>query len=140
MARSDRYTIERNKREIFSDFLINFDKNPVTGFLGKAINDKAIAQSLRNIILTNQGDWPFESSLGSKINSSLFELNDYQLQSEIRNAISEAIQNHEPRVQLINVFVNESTNANRVDVEIIYSILNIPDETFSLTTTITRVR
>lgn len=141
MSRSDRFTIETRKKERYSDFLINFDRNPVTGYLAKAVNEQAIEQSLRNLILTNQGDWPFESSVGSKVKASLFEQNDFIMQNELKSAIEETISNHEPRVSLVDVVVSNNANDNnRVNIQIIYSIINIPNETFTLNYVVSRVR
>jgi len=141
-TRSDKYTIERSKREHFSDFLTNLDRNPVTGYLARAVDRQAIEISLRNIILTNRGEWPFESAVGSKIRASLFELgHDPRDFDEIRNSISEAIRMLEPRVDLVDLGVNyNNTDFNRLYVSIYYTILNIPSETFQFDIAISRVR
>ena len=141
MSRAARYTIETNKTERYSDFLTNLDLNPVTGFLGKAINDHAIAVSLKNIILTPQGHWPFESSLGSKIASSLFNFNDERNRDQITSTIGEAIRLHEPRVNLESVVIDErASDNNAIYVSLYYSIINIPDQLFELDVVVTRVR
>jgi len=140
-TRGARYTIETGKREHFSDFLTNFDKNPITGYLAKAVDQQAIETSLRNIILTNRGDWPFESTLGSTVKRSLFDLGDSRLLGEIESSISETITNNEPRVSFKGTTVRESAiNNNTINITIIYSILNIPDEVFSFDISVTRVR
>ena len=41
-TRGARFTLESQKREHFSDFLTNFSKNPVTGYLAKAVDQQAI--------------------------------------------------------------------------------------------------
>lgn len=140
-TRSAKFTIETKKKERYSDFLINFDKNPVTGYLAKATDREAIEGSMRNLLLTETGEWPFESTLGSKINSSLFELFDSRTKADLETSISEAIRYHEPRVELVNVSaVQNNTENNSVYITIVYSIINIPDEVFSFELLINRVR
>ena len=120
---------------------MNFDRNPVTGYLGKAVNEKAIEGSLRNLVLTNRGAWPFESSIGSTLNASLFEFNDSRMTDELRDSISETINNHEPRVQLEELVTStRPSEPNALFVTLYYSIINIPDEIFELDVVVTRVR
>jgi len=139
-TRGAKFTIERGKREHFSDFLTNFDKNPVTGYLAKAVDQQAIEISLRNLILTNEGDWPFEPDLGCKLVGALFDFNDSRMHDEIESSIVETVQNHEPRIELHRTIVNGMDDPNRVQVSIVYSILNIPDETFQFDVIVNRVR
>jgi len=141
MSRAAQYTIEKKKRDHFSDFLINFDKNPVTGYLAKAVNRQAIEGSMRNIILTNKGDWPFESKLGSNIRASMFELADERVAFSLRNDIIEALTLFEPRINVEEVSVQQiDNNPNAVYISIFYTIINIADENFQLDIVVNRVR
>ena len=141
MSRAARYTIETNKTDRWSDFLMNLDRNPVTGFLGKATNEQAIEGSLRNLILTNQGSWPFETSVGSKVAAASFEFADERTIDELRDTIIETINNHEPRVQLEEIIAStRPSEPNAMFVTLYYSIINIPDEIFELDVIVTRVR
>jgi phage baseplate assembly protein W len=72
MSQSDRFTI-KNNREYFSDFMANFDKNPVTGNLARVTNEDAIKQSLRNLVLTNRTERFYQPHIGSKVQSLLFD-------------------------------------------------------------------
>lgn len=141
-TRAARYTIEKGKVEHYSDFLTNFDKNPLTGYLARAVDRQAIEISLRNLILTNRGDYPFESSLGSKVRASLFDLgSDPRDLNHIEETIAETIRLYEPRIKLDRVALGFSeTDQNRLYVSIYYIILNVPDETFQFDVAINRVR
>jgi phage baseplate assembly protein W len=139
--RANRFTIETKQKERYSDFLRNFDTSPITGYLAKATNERAVEQSMYNIIMTNRGDWPFESSLGSNIRASLFELNDERNRTDLENTIKEAITLHEPRVDLSSVVLNTPDNdPNSIYVSIRYSLVNIADEDFTFEFVVTRVR
>jgi len=141
MSRSAKFTVETKKRERWSDFLTNFDRNPVTGYLAKATGEQAIEQSLRNILLTNRGEVPFEPFFGSEIRNSLFELYDPRAETELRHSVEDAIKMHEPRVEVVNVLVQQPPNEpNAIIVTLVYTIINIPDEVFTFDLVITRVR
>lgn len=141
MSRAARYTIETAKQERWSDFLTNFDRNPVTNYLGRATNEQAVAGSLRNLLLTPEGHWPFESSVGSKVAAALFEFNDPRMVSELRDSIAEVINNHEPRVNLEEVITDtRPSDPHAIYVTLYYTIINIPDRIFDLDVVVTRVR
>ena len=69
--------VQRTKPvEYFSDFLNNMDVHPVNKSLGRVINEEAVKQSLKNLILTNSGERLFQPTIGSDVYKSLFEPND----------------------------------------------------------------
>lgn len=141
MSRAGRFTIETKKKEYFSDFLTNLDINPVTGYLAKAVDRQAIEISMRNLLLTNRGEWPFESSLGSNIRATMFELADDRLVTNLQNYITETLTLFEPRVETHEVSVTQpNADPNSLYISIVYSILNIPDEVFQFDVTVNRVR
>ena len=64
VRRADRYTVNTKLQEKFSDFVSPFDVNPDTGDIYRNINDFAIRESLKNILLTDLGERPFQPTLG----------------------------------------------------------------------------
>lgn len=140
MARSDRYTASGKIPTFFSDFTINMSRNPVTGNLAKITNDEAVKTSIRNIILTGNGERPYRPNLGSKIKSLLFEPMDDVTASLIQSTIELAIKNYEPRADLRGVLVKADNDQNRYMVTIVFSLINIPGQTFDMAVFLKRVR
>lgn len=135
-TRADRITPTSVQPEYYSDMTINFDKNPLTGFLARVTNEDSIIQSLRSLVLTIRSERFFQPWIGSKINSSLFEPNDFASNFNLQKEIETTIQNCEPRVTLIDVLVSNMNNGQQPDdnslfVSIFFSINNIPGKTFS---------
>jgi phage baseplate assembly protein W len=128
MARSDKYTSLTNKPSYYSDFSNNLDVNPATGFLAKITNENAVKNSIKNIILTINGERFFQSTIGSKINALLFEPMDSPTAIALENTISEAIKNNEPRANLKSVELYPDQDRNAYLVTIIFSIINIPED------------
>ena len=64
MLRADKQTLERKKSELYSDFLTNFDMNPVTGNLAKVTNESSVKQALRNLMLTMTGERFYDAHKG----------------------------------------------------------------------------
>jgi phage baseplate assembly protein W len=113
----------RNTRT-FSDLDFNFSKHPATGDVATRYDENAIKQSLRNLILTKNYERPFRSYLGSQVNSLLFEPISPLTTAMLERAISDVIQNFEPRVNLLKVTVIYSPENSDVYVTISFKIKN----------------
>lgn len=140
MSRADKLTIEQKKIEYYSDFLTNFDKNPVTGFLARVTNEEAVKQSIRNIVMTNRGERPYNPMFGSTVYHSLFNPFDTTTLIAIKESITESINNWEPRADLKQVLVVPRPDDLSVNVKIIFGIKNYISQDFSLDLILTRLR
>ena len=127
MARSDYQTSTRNSDERYSDFLINFDKNPVTGNLARAVNEEAVKNALKNLLLTNRGERFYNSNMGSQIKASLFEPADSVTADIIKTSIEQTIKYQEPRVDLLDVQIFDDEDNNAYRINIFFNLINIPD-------------
>lgn len=132
MSRADKITIENSKVEYYSDFLTDFDLNPVTGFLAKVTNEEDIKQSIRNIIYTRRGERFYNPGFGSTIMSSLFNPLDVTTIMSIKNSVAESINNFEPRAILYDVSVTPYENENSVVIGITFGIRNFQGQQFNM--------
>ena len=140
MAREDKLTIEQKKIEYYSDFLNDFDKNPVTGFLARVTNEESVKQSIKNIILTGRGERFYNPYFGSTVRSSLFDPMIDTTFIAIKESIIESINNFEPRADLKAVIVTPYKDTNDVFVKIVFGVKNYIEDQFSLELTISRLR
>lgn len=127
MARADIHTATYNPDERYSDFLINFDKNPITGNLAKVTNEEAVKQAIKNLVLTNQGERLYNRTMGSKVRASLFDPADAMTAEMIRTTIEQTITYHEPRANLLGVEIFDDSDNNAYKVNIYFNLINIPD-------------
>lgn len=139
MARADKFTLERKKAELYADIPTNFDVNPITGLLTRVINEDAVGQSLRHLILTALGERFYDTNKGSKVPTSLFEPTDLANLEVIRIQVREAC-NYEPRAVIHDIRITDNIDRNGYDLAIVYSVLNIPDQRFSLAVNVVRAR
>ena len=141
MSRADKNTLEQKKREIYSDFLNNFDQNPFTGVLARVTNEESVAQSLKNITLTNRGERFYNSNKGSRIRSSLFELFDSNMFDAIKLDLQDMYSYYEPRAIINDIIIQPDTlDLNSLNVSIIFSIINIPGQNFQVSLNVQRIR
>ena len=132
-------TIKRISRS-FKDISLSFNPHPVTKDLQILKNESAIRRSVRNIVETIPTERFFNSSLGSDVRGSLFEFIDFGTASVIQNQIEVAIENFEPRIENLEVFVNPNPDQNSFDVTIVFDLVGqeIPTQEYSFLLEATR--
>lgn len=127
-----------NKKE-YKDIDLNFKPHPVSGDIQTLSGVDAIKRSVRNIVLHNFYERPFDSDFGSNTRASLFEnmgpIEVYQL----RENIASALRRSEPRIKLTNINIIENIDSNRLDVDIFFTIFNSLDS-YNVTVFLKRVR
>jgi phage baseplate assembly protein W len=96
---------------VFKDFDISFTRHPVTRKLSILKNDLAVARSIKNLVLTNKFERPYQPTLGSHVRARLFENADSFTGELIQQDITECIESYEPRAQLLEVRVSASPNS-----------------------------
>lgn len=118
---------------MFSDLDDLFGRNPVNNDVIEDIDDRAIRNSMKSLILTNKGERPFLPLIGSNVKSHLFENNTGNARYAIARSIREVIANFEPRVVIREVIVRDGIDNNKFDIDIIYSIVIDSDVNRTLT-------
>ena len=109
----------------FKDISASFQVNPLTYDLIAIKNETAIARSLRNLVLTYQGERFFNPILGSKVSRLLFESVDEITASAIQEEITTTINNFEPRVNLLLVDISPDYDNLEFNVTVRYEIVGI---------------
>jgi len=89
--------------------------------------------------LTSKYDRPFKPEMDAGIRKYLFELSSPVTVLRIKNAIEVAIENFEPRVELLNVVVDSKEDTNAYDVSILFRPKNI-NQTAQVTFVLERTR
>lgn len=140
MARADQYTDTARREVRYSDFLMNFDRNPITKALAEITDEVDVKQALRNMITTENGEWAFEPSLGSRVGRLLFEPADSVVQSLIVTTISEAIQRNEPRVILGSVVARPMADESSYSVTISFGLRTVANSLTTLQLILKRAR
>ena len=109
----------------FKDLSASFQTNPLSNDLIALKNESSIARSVRNLVLTIQGERPFQPVLGTGVNALLFENMDKLTASAIRSELRTTIENYEPRVEINEIIVEADFERNAFDVTLQYFIIGI---------------
>jgi phage baseplate assembly protein W len=79
---------------------------------------------LKNVILTNRFERPYNPLFGADIRNRLFENFDLVEQVNIEEDIKAAINNFEPRVRVSEVTAISAADSNAVQINITFYIVN----------------
>ena len=109
----------------FKDLSASFQTSPLSSDLIALKNESAIARSVRNLVLTAQGERPFQPVLGTGVSRLLFENMDKLTASAIRSEIRTTIENYEPRVEINEILVEPDFEGNAMHVTLQYFIIGI---------------
>ena len=109
----------------FRDFSLTFEKNAVTNDILSLKNEAAIKESVKNIVLYNFYEKPFDPFFGGNIIGLLFENSTPTMVLEVKNRIEQSIEIHEPRVTAVSVTVQFEEDRNELNCKIQYLILGI---------------
>lgn len=127
------------KRVIYTDFGNDLTPHPVSADVSRKINEEAVKQSIRNIVLTNRGERPFNPEFGSDIKSLFFENINQDTLANLQTMIITAIENFEPRAELIDVLVRGRQDSNEIEATITFQVINNEEPTV-LNVILNRVR
>lgn len=120
----------------FVDVSLAFEPHPMTKDITVLKDDRAINNSIKNLILTVPKEVPFQSDVGSTISSFLFENYDPSLTPVLETEIERTIKYNEPRVEIIFVQVKDNSEINEILAVIKYKIIGY-DEVFTVTQILT---
>ena len=114
----------RKIESVYTDFYKDLTVNPFSGDLAVKIDEEAVKESLKNIILIDKGEKLFQPTFGGNIRAMLFELNSPATMKLIQEQIKSTINNYEPRVELIDIEVYSLIDDNKIVIKIIYALRN----------------
>ena len=109
----------------FSDLDLNFTIHPVKKDIYKNLCALAVINSIKNLILTNNYERPFQPEIGSNVRRLLFENLDTLTASTIETEINRMIENYEPRVSIIKTIVQADFDKNGFKVYMEFYIVNL---------------
>jgi len=100
-------------KNLYSDLDLTFNRLPVTNDVALSYDEQAVVRSVRNLLLTNFYERPFQPNLGSNLNTLLFEPVNNLTASLLSDEITNVIRNFEPRAKVndINVVPNADHNS-----------------------------
>tara|TARA_B110000977_G_scaffold200678_1_gene292091 strand:+ start:7843 stop:8259 length:417 start_codon:yes stop_codon:yes gene_type:complete len=127
------------KKNLYSDIHKDLAANPITGDLALRRDEESVKESIKNIILTDQGERLMQPLIGGNIRAMLFENNTPAVMKMIQEQIRTTIETYEPRCSLIDINVLSLADETSIKIDIYFYINNIA-EPIALTVFLERTR
>ena len=121
-ALENRLGVLKSKQNQFLDVDLTFKRNQITNDVRVKSDAVAINQSLKNLILTNHFERPFDPEFGGNIWEMIFEPLDSFSVINIEERIQRAIKIKEPRVENLRIKIRPLREENTVIVKIYYTV------------------
>jgi len=96
----------------YSDLDLSLALHPIRKDIIPLKDDRAIRNAVKNLLLTNFYERPFNHGIGANLRALLFEPADAITRMAIEDNVRRTIQDHEPRVKILGVRVNNLEDQN----------------------------
>ena len=129
----------KRSNRIYKDLNMSFTKNPATKDVARLFDVQAIKRAVKNIILTNKYERPFNPDFGCNLRGFLFENITEPLLVIIKDRVAMAIEKYEPRVSVEDVVVKNSSDLNGINIQVSF-LINGVEAPITVSTFLQRVR
>ncbi len=120
------HPLKTNSR-LWTDLDLDFIAHPVTKDIIFKTDVEAVKRSIRNLILTNRYERPFQPNIDGGVTRHLFQQSSPHTKHDVKSAIETCIANFEPRATVLSVFVGGDLDKNGFNVTIEFRVVNTPD-------------
>lgn len=131
-------TLRSSRERTYRDIDLSFAKRPA-GDIYKKQEAAAVKQAVKNILLTNKYEKPFQPAFGGDLNRFLFSLTEDFDELEVKEMIGMAISNYEPRALIINIDVDLDEDSYAMNVTVQFQISTTLEEV-EVQVSLTRIR
>ena len=114
--------ISRVARKVeYSDLDLTLKLHPHRKDITPLRDDNAVRNALKNLVMTNFFERPFQPSLGANLRGLLFEPADTMTQLAMKDNIERCVQ-EEPRVKLLDTIITDLAERNAYRITLKYLI------------------
>jgi phage baseplate assembly protein W len=117
-------TVNIDSTRNFVDLDLNFAIHPIRKDINTYKAEYAVINSVKNLVLTNHYEKPFRPQVGSNIRRLLFENIDSIIAAQIERAVTETIENFEPRVSVSSITAIPDPDNNRYNLRLEFFVIN----------------
>ena len=147
---SEKVYSETESENLYSDLSLIFKPSPsytsngLSGDVVRRFDNESVKQSVRNILMTNKFEKPFQRDFGCNLIKFNFDRSGAWSEYEMGQEIRRQMNINEPRIEIENVAITRKPEKQIVDVMLIYKVRPIdsdtPSETVDVQIKVERIR
>jgi len=111
-----------SKKKPYRDLDLSLKIHPIRKDIIPLKDDAAVKNAVRNLLISNFYERPFQSDLGANLRGLLFEPAGMLTNIQIRDSIRFCIEKYEPRVSVDSIDITDVVDENRYIIEVFFTI------------------
>ena len=128
-----------SKRRQYSDLDLSLTLHPDFHDIIPLLDIDAVKASVRNLILTNFNERPFQPKVGSNLRALLFEPADIFTLIAIKDSIRNVLARYEPRVDQVTIQVDDNPDDDRYDITLGFRVITM-NQSVNMSLYLVRIR
>lgn len=107
-----------SKKKPWRDLDLSLKIHPIRKDIIPLKDDAAVKNAVKNLLISNFFERPFQPTLGANLRGLLFEPADAITKLDLKQGIRRVLDTHEPRIKVLNikVFDESDNNSYRITV------------------------
>jgi phage baseplate assembly protein W len=127
------------KKKSWSDLDLSLKIHPIRKDIISLKDDAAIKNAVKNLLVSNFYERPFQDDLGANLRGLLFEPAGLFTEIMLRDNIKNVLDNHEPRIRVTSIDIIDNTQANSYGIIVNFKIKEF-DQATSVNIELRRLR
>jgi len=111
-----------SKKKPYRDLDLSLKIHPIRKDIIPLKDDAAVKNAVRNLLISNFYERPFQSDLGANLRGLLFEPAGMLTNIQIRDNIRFCVEKYEPRVSVDSIDITNVVDKNRYIIEVFFTI------------------
>ena len=107
-----------SKKKPWSDLDLSLKIHPIRKDIIPLKDDAAIKNAVKNLLISNFYERPFQDDLGANLRGLLYEPADVITEIELRDNIREVLTKYEPRITVTNIVIRDNSQANEYGITV----------------------
>lgn len=111
-----------SKKKGWKDLDLTLKIHPIRKDIIPLKDDAAIKNAVKNLLVTNFYERPFQDDLGANLSGLLFEPAGMLTNILLRSNIRDVLERYEPRIKVTNIKITDLLNENAYNITVNFTI------------------
>lgn len=114
-----------SRKKGWGDLNLKLTLHPIRKDIIPLKDDEAIKNAVKNLILTNFFERPFQPQIGANLRGLLFEPADAITKYELSDSIKQVLIDYEPRIRVNRVGIEDQSDRNAYRITVHFQIIEM---------------
>ena len=111
-----------SKKKPWRDLDLSLKIHPIRKDIIPLKDDAAIKNAVKNLLVSNFFERPFQPALGANLRGLLFEPADAITKIDLKEGIIRVLGDHEPRIKVLNINITDNSDTNSYIIQVNFLI------------------